>query len=608
MTWHHIVWSMDNAPSHPYTLHSGLQTVDWSKPFWLSKLDNWGFRLRQFSHFFDMVSFKFWQGFEMASFKNYTLVFLHILNTVLVGLLVRHMTKSLPAALFSGLFFLNSAAGISTLLFPFRSAKPLVAAFFLLAWLIIAREEKGFSALPAFRKLLVFALMALALFTDEFAVILFPLLFIYVFLRDGSRGIFNKQLWRYVVITIGVCVILAKVFFYFSQSLEGPVPAGHLSAYWQSFKSYFSGIHILTDTFRALLFSFLRRNFGYMDATLPGGLAAAATAVLIYLIFRFRLSDAFLKKILCTILAMLLVKAFVFPHPGGVHPYIMPAGTVFPSLLFFNQYYTYIDAIFLALMLGIGLTPAASAQKKSMVILLALVTLISFSNARHKQEGIRDMVKFHEGYLPSDKTAAAILSIKDYLRKTKPDGPLYLSFPSGSDAYFVRDSAKPYPQARAEGLDMNFYDYASIVPVMYLRAFERGEARMSLRNVPSAHQGLEGARLFLDVPSRRILNLDLIRENFGAGALENKTLSHFQKEFALGNDPAKLVFFIKDAAWVTLVRGDKEVYLNQSYGYAYQLFGVTLSRQESRTLSVTIEPWDKDKTFSLIGPFLLPAK
>ena len=208
-------WSDEGIDT--FKLHQGINGDDLLKPF--TSVMDVGFRTRHVSYFFDMFSFKFWQNFEMGFFRNYNLIGLHLLNTMLLGLLVFYITRKKYLGLFCSLLFLNCGIALGTLLFPFRSAKVLVMTFFLLAWIIIAGCKQEFSKASNLRFCTFFLILLLASFTDEIFFFISPILFFYIYLRDGKDGLFNKRLYSGIFVYILLFLILTGSIIYLSKHL-----------------------------------------------------------------------------------------------------------------------------------------------------------------------------------------------------------------------------------------------------------------------------------------------------------------------------------------------------------------------------------------------------
>jgi len=618
MIWQNIFWSMDMEPVHSYTYHTGLRKMDFIKIFLSSQIDFLGFRMRHLSYLIDMLGFKFWQFLGIASFHNYTQSVLHALNAILLWILVFRLTKNSLTACLSSLLLLNSGIAISTLLFPFRSAKLLVVTLFLTAWIFIENKERTFSKMSVLKKTTVFTLFLLCLFTDETAVLLLPLIFIFIMLRDGVKAVFNKEILIYSSVMIGVCVFLVKSFLHLSRMFHDPAPIGHLLEQLAQLRIYFLNVSdLLRDSCQAFFLYFLRRNLGYWDLSSFGILAIVSSVMLLYFMFRSRPSVLH-RRLVISIGLIILLKAFILANPSGVHPYIMPANTKFPSLLFFNFYYTYSECVFIALVIGLLLNEILKRNKGIFLILLTSVTCIAYSNVIHASEGVRDLIKFHESRWIHPQTGANILSIDHYLRRSQNKGPVYLSFPSGNRLTFVRwllselsGIRSSYPQEVALNFDLTFRDYASIIPVMYLRSLEEGKAIISLQNVhrpekdDPPHELLK-CRFFLDVPRHLWCDLEVIKKRFGSTVLIPQTLRHFQQEMTPLEEYHSVFFFIKGAASLRLSANTEQILSHQTYGQSYQLFEYTFDPGWNLAkIRLDVESVLSGKEFELVGPFWL---
>ena len=550
-----------------FQLHLGFQPVDFIKPFVAKEVDG-PFRLRQFSYFLEMVSAKFWQYFEIVSLRNYTLIGIHILNSILLFFLIDGLTKNRFAAWSGAWLFLNSGVAMATLLFPQRNAKLLVMTFFLIDWLILIKNGADFSRIKLKGKIILILIALLAIFTDELAFIVFPFLLIYIAIEKGVRKLYARQLLVGVFVSVFTAGILYLATYLVSRAIDVQTTLEFQGDQLAKLRMYFGDISILTDTGRAFFSYFLRRNFGHWDFTFWG--------ILAFLSFWGLVSTLLLKSktgthrgIILGLILILCIKAFFLPHSWGVHEIIMPKGTKFPSLLFFDFYYTYADSLLCTLILAILLSKVIFDVKKFLYVFAALSIIVA-SNVIHLKNGPEDCLAFHHA---QDKEKQVVLenvvAIKDILSQKKLY-PIYLSFPSGDEMVF---KAKLYQPGGEE------YFYPIYINVVYLRSLIEGKAMESLQNVTSAipitpNQELQSAKIFYDVLSRSRIDLEAFRK-ISKSALLPRNIVYPVKTIPitpLNSNIRKIVFFVKGQASIMLMIDREIAQKKQSYGNSYQLF------------------------------------
>jgi len=379
---HRFFWSMDGIDQ--FSLHTGIQRIDFLKIFAFKYVDGI-FRTRQFSYLIEMLSFKFWQYLGIGFFRNYSLIVLHILNTVLLGRLIFLLTRHKGISWLGSLLFLNGGISIATMLFPFRNAKLLVVTLFLMCWICVAGTKRKFPDVGLSRMMFFFVGMLLAFFTDEVSFFIFPLLFIYMILRDGWRLLRSQKFWMVLFLSGIIFTVLTCVFYTLSLRVVGePGTMGHLNFFYD-LSAYLTNPKMFSDVTKAFFLYFLRRNFGYWDLTVYGMLAMAAFVTLMGVAFLNK-KDKLIKRLVVATGIIFIIKALLLPHNSGVQEIFMPLGTVFPSLLFFSYYYAYADA--LLVVLGIVLLiyrPHVTSKKIN--FLLFLVLIIGISNMIHLRHG-----------------------------------------------------------------------------------------------------------------------------------------------------------------------------------------------------------------------------
>lgn len=592
---HGFFWSADSIEDPK--LHTGFVKEDWAKPFGVYYVDG-SFRTRQFSYLLEMVSFKFWQQFGEVLFRNYTLIFLHGINAFLLGLLVHLLTKNKGLSAAAALFFLNSGPAIATLLYPFRNAKLLVVTIFLLAWIAAARLKK----IP----LSVYVLFLLAAFTDEQAVFLFPLIFLYVFLRDGRKNVLTMTLWKNIGGTLLIFAVLAVIFLKISYAVSPvAIHTGAQEEFFEDLMKWYTNPAIVKDVALSFGGYFLRRNFGHWDVTPLGAVSLLAFAGWIVLIIR-NLPRALDRKLCLGLGAIFFLKTILLPHNAGYHIHFMPEGTVFPSLLFFSYYYVYIDAALLSIFVGIC-GKEAFAQKKTQAILLACVTLWGVSNAVHLKNGPADVLAFNYFHTPDRQKIVEDVRKIDPLIAQKKLQPVYLSFPAGDSKTLHGRRHDPVP-----GL------YGRMIPVRLLRFIEEGKIIVSYDNAaarkPFAYADeLSNAKYFYDVIKREGLDLGSLRkrnnlDQFSPAAIPKDP--GLARQFVIETPKArKIILFIKGGAAFILRYAGKEERGVQLYGESYQMFQFEVDPKDPAPVqaSLSMKALGNTDEAYLVGPFVVSS-
>ena len=622
--YHNFFWSMDGQ--HDYNLHSGFKAADFLKPFAARDIDG-EFRFRQVSYFLEMISFKFWQYLKVVSFRNYTLIGIHILNCILLWLLLVRLTENKKSAIIGAILFLNSGISLATLFFPFRNAKLVIMTFFLLGWLMIANSKGRFCESLLRYRFLFFSILTFSLFTDEYAFFLIPLLAVYLGLRDGIKGLFNRKIMLGFLSVIIVSLIVAGVFFKTAKHLDSNISLWMEDAQLKKLPAYLTHSSIITDNLRAFFGYFLRRNFGYWDMSAGGILSVIAGIYLLGIILMTKLSPA-IRKLNILLGGIIATKLFLLPHNAGFHPFIMPSTTIFPSLLFFSYYYPYCESLLCSISLGTFLNHTLS-NNRNFIIGLCMVTFINLSSLIHlPQEGIKDTLLFHfwnkkyKSEVAERKQAAEnVLSVRLQLRRPS-SRPLYLSFPAGNQTIFTRKLLTINPENFHPALDRRFPFFDTMIPIMYLRDIEKGDVVISLKNVKSKKPQnpdfeLANARLFFDVPTNKKYSLEILRQernsNFTPRIITNTV---FEESINLppGNGSSYVVFFIKGGADFRFQTGKGMVDGQQTYGQSYQIFsfpidkGVAEQHDLLSELRLVVRPSIDKKPIDLVGPFVIPEE
>jgi len=619
VSYYNFYWSNHPGPHGEPFLSSGLHARDFLKVLNSEDLGREFRAGRQFSWLLEMLGFKLTQYFSLATFNSYPLMGWHVLNVVLLFRLLRRLTGSREAALVGSLLTLNSGTAISSLLFPFINAKFLLMTIFLSSWLCLLGANSHFLTCSRQRWAGFFLLFWLALFTDELAPLIFLVLLVYVFLTEKVTGAGLRRLVRGVAGTVGLFILVTIVFFWVDSLLGNGVVTAPYGRYGAALLSLYRQGGVVHDTVIALTQYFLRRSFGYWDFSWPGISAGIAAGVLSCLAFKGP-HEKLTKRLSGVIVGVIILKAILLPHNRGLHEFIMPQGTKFPCTLFFSFYYPYIDLILIVIALTIMLA-RQDRRPKLFILTLIAATVINTSNFLHAQEGVTETLAYHGYYQTHQKVTLKILAVRDILPRVKKQGPAYLSFPSGTREYYSRQLVVQNiwdvdPEAYNQQLLPDFINYGNLLPVMYLRALEKGELLMSLKNILPLKglgraSGLSAARFFYDVPTSLWLDLSPIKERYGISALYPQRVNsvplvrELQLPVSLQGD---VVCFVKGAAIVTVKgeNGSKE--FRQRYGYSYEMFLLPFqkwSKFASNTLTWTFLPVDQNDPPEVIGPFQL---
>ncbi len=604
--FHERQWTkvLRDSENSAYTLHTGITKEDFLKLFAARAMEN-SFRFRQFSDFIDMVSFKFWQGLELATFRNYTLIFIHLINALLLYLVIKHLTASAMTAGIGVLLFLNSGVAITTLIFPFRTAKLLVMTFFLVQLNMILSARGKLADPSFFKKFVFFSIFIFSFFTDELAILTAPAVLIFMAQREGGKEFLSRKMLWWLFFTV-TAIVGFSVFAYFaSKSFDQGVNFSFQMEHLRDLASYWRDPSVVADTMRAFFLFFLRRNFGYWDFSFWGILAFFAfAAVGIFAISNLKRWPPADRKIIFVFVALIAAKAFLIPHTNGVHRVIMPPETKFPSLLFFSYYYTYFDSLLLCLIFGLLLKQFLVSKEKFLIVLIA-VGIVSLSNTAHLKDGPGDSLQFMMWKQNHKWATEQITRVRSFLQK-KNTCPVYLSFPTMESAVF-----KVSYNARETGERF----YSACVLSMYLRALEDGRAIVSLWNarpkgLPLSVDELSAAKSFLDIPSGELIDLKELQNSMMAGDMRPRMIRAPIKTITVDVPAAKarkVLFFIKGYAEFSLEAGGKFISGGQTYGYAYQVFKYDFIDNETDISQVrlTLRPVGGESGACVVGPVVL---
>ncbi len=598
---HRFFWSMNDI--NDFTLHLGFNRHDWIKPFHAMYVDGI-FRTRQLSYFVEMLSYKFWQWLDVGFIRNYTLIFIHILNVVLLGILTKRLTQNNKTALFVALFSLNAGVCAATLIFPFRNAKLLVMTFFLLAWIILAKSKDRFSQTSFKNQISFYGCMLAMLFTDETGYI-FALGLIFLLLMKEGKAIFKDQriclgLTSTLLVFLSLCAVFFKIFMHLKSSGGNFIEfAGYLS----NFPSYFTHLQTLTDTACAFFQYFLKYNFGYWDKTSLGILSFLSFLFILIMMFFVR-RTSIERKLIGFLFGMIFLKAFFLPHNGGVHAIIMPPQTFFPSLLFFSYYYTYMDALLIVLAIGLALN-AGFKDFKTLLIVMIPVTIMNFSNVIALKNGPPDALAFHDW--DKDYRRAGVqsfLTTKEFLTQNRIE-PVYLSFPTGNNDIF-----------RGRIDDGDAFVYARVVPIMFLKPLVDGRALISLKNIvskvprPSGNE-LSMAHEFYDVGTSAKYNLEKLKKLTGEEKLVGQEIKNGQvltqkiEAQVIAGD--FVLFFIKGSSDFVFTINGQKLLGKQFYGESYQFFDYNLASKATNSfvqIKLQVRGSAPNQQSYLVGPFI----
>jgi len=614
ITFHNLYWASVWPSTDGFILKSGLRLSDFFKVFLVSEEIEGHFRPRHFSYLIEMLSFKFWQTFSVVTFRNYSLIFLHGLNVLLSFLVASRLTKSRRVGLIAALLFMNAGVSFATLLYPFRNAKLLVTSIFLFSWLLLIKRKqdarKYFSDLP------IYLLFFLGFFTDELFLFLLPILLIYWIYFPPRQS--WRPIARNLFLTLGLVGIFLIIIYYFDSNVGRDTALPYMSNYIEVYVKQFSQWQCVRDFMQALGAYFLRRNFGYWDFTLLGVLACICFCGLIYLICRYKVNRE-LRLMALILLAGILLQG-LFCLREGMHKYIFPPHARFFTILFFSYYYTY-TAVMLISCTGAILLARSILKDKVFMVVLLLVSVISLSNLTHAQQNILGPLRFHRQKYVSQRVAPKVLRIKEAFRFTGQE-PIYMSFPSGSQAVFNRKLGGVMRQCIADpklctqGLIYDCFDYAAMIPVLFLRRIEEGRMIISLHNVADMPR-TEGANellqasFFLDAVSATLIDLrDLIEDPKLEEVLTTRGVDPINKRVPISHPVASqhFVFFVKGQAQGK-IKTDSDVHeVKQLYGYSYQMFLFKtdeLLHKGDTAIEISFKALDNESQVSLIGPYFI---
>ncbi len=603
-----IYWSMDDRDD--FHLHTGITRKDITKPFTSRYVDG-TYRTRQFSYYMEMLSFKFWQIFEIGFFKNYTLIGIHLLNVFLVGLLLYYLSKSYIVAIIGAGMLLNAGIALTTLLFPFRNAKLLVMTFILISWIIVAAWQRPLGQRRLFKVVLFFFSLFLALLTDEIAFIFVFIPFVYLSLRDGMKSLCDRKV---LIGSVSVLFGFLSAVFLSYRSYHIYATHGQTGAQFDHLGQLFKYVldpHTLWDVFRSFFVYFLRNNMGNWQMDVLGFAAFISSLLLIFLIVKHLKSVDW--KLVGALIFSMLIKTFILPHNGGVQSFFMPEDATFPSLYYFNYYYTYCDVVLWAILFGLMLR-GVFVSFTNVVVVMCLVSAINISNGYHQQQALKPVLAFHNWESQDNQNLVNNLKeVKKYLAD-KSLWPIYLSYP-GSESNMVTERRHNLYQIIHPHI---FYE--RVVPVMFLPSIEKGRIITSYQNTKSknaleSNYELTNAKTFLDVHTGHLFNIEQIKTpNHFQNLLPDKSTIEnplIKKAAVNYDDIDNILFFVKGRSSFVIHINDVEIKGKQSYGPSYKRFKINLQNTNLEfpaKVEIRITPDNKDNTAYLVGPFFFAAK
>ncbi|MCB9757079.1 MAG: hypothetical protein H6753_01490 [Candidatus Omnitrophica bacterium] len=591
-------WCMDDVEK--LTLHTGFTAADFKKPL-VSRYTVGAFRPRQVSNLCEMMTFKIGQMWGADFLRDYFLIFLHLLNVFLLGLLVWRLSGNFLLASIAAMLMLNAGASLATMLFPFRIAKILVITFFLSGFNILAASKNRFDQVKLSVLILFCLILLCGFFTDESAVFLFPIYILYLWFYQGREIVFSQRLRKYTLATLGILLTLGTIFYFYSRQFDGN---NHWhQAYWHHYAQYFSNLSTIKDLVRSFGF-FVQRNFGHWDLTLLGSMALIACLGLLILVFRGK-PAAKNKLFALTILLVILSKALLLPHMR-VHPYLMPTDTVFPSMLYFPYYYVYVESVLLILVLMFWLFAYQDNWRVLALIMIAVV-VISASNVSHAPHSIDSALQFHQlETVERKKLFANIQEFKKVLAQKKRQ-PVYVSSPVGNDN----------PVDGRFGFDAEWSVYTAYLLTMFLPQLQQQQVITSLENIPLGgtffdQNELLKAKSFYDIVTRQSVDLKFLKEHYGLAQsavhlVAGKNWQEFSQDLDAFNG-GDLIFFIKGQSDFILQFGSNSSTMEQTYGQSYQLFWVKVDPQNSDKplpMLLKVQPRLQEQSSIVIGPLFL---
>ncbi len=252
---------------------------------------------------------------------------------------------------------------------------------------------------------------------------------------------------------------------------------------------------------------------------------------------------------------------------------------------------------------------------------------MNISNLKHAKENISPALEFHGYYSTHQNVIPHILPIKKKLSSID-NGPMYLSFPSGSRSNFTfkRDSKSAWslwdqdPQAFNQQIPPDFAHYNMILPVLFLKAIENGKIIVSLENakpktISRRDDELLTARYFYDVPNHQFLHLGFIKKSYAENKSILQTIRDQPATYSLTISPDmdhfRCIFFVKGASQLYLTKNTTKIAFRQRYGCSYQMFNFLVSDlklKRPRELILTISSEDKEHGSQFLGPFFILAQ
>ncbi|MCD4780604.1 MAG: hypothetical protein K8S27_08685 [Candidatus Omnitrophica bacterium] len=598
---HGFYWSMNGLDD--LSVSAGLKKTDFVKVFCSTFVDGI-FRPRQISYLVEMLSFKFWQQFGLVLTRNYTVLFLHISNVILVGLIINALAGDRLLAGLGAIGFLNAGAALATLQYPFRNAKVLVMFFFLLAVKILLHKNEREHALRWGKIFALGLLIILFMFTDETALFLWPFFLVCFVFRYGFKPLKDKKIFLGTGSTLVSVAALFFLFFYLSKAVSlNSLKLSPQQHYLSQLKFYWMDPHTYGDVFNGFIFYFLRRNFGYWDASFSGGLALVSFLMLLTILWHGRKAKA--AKLCLALAVIFLVKTFCLPHDAGFHNTFMPKDTVFPSLLFFSYYYVYCEAVLFALMFGCLLSKEHLRNKYYFTALCLAVSIISLSNVLHVKDGPKDALAFMNYRSPyRQRMVKDVLAVRGVLGRNDAQ-KVFLSFPQ---------PARDLVDGRLHQDELSLY--VRMLPIKYLTLIDSGRIVVPVMNTRprgfGEHQELNDIDCLYDVLEHDFYDMTTLKkivDDSGWRPMINNNPSIMTRTRMINaRDVDHIVLFLKGRGeFLIQSPGFKQSGI-QTYGQSFQMFrygdidGALPGKRNA--VSVHFIPTEDDQIV-LVGPFIV---
>jgi hypothetical protein len=540
-----------------------------------------------------MVTWKVEAALFPVAFRVRGHVVLGVMNAVLLAAVVWRLTANVWATVAGGLLVLGSGITLATMTYGFRNAKVLVMTLFLVAATVVLQKTGSRAPVAPGRLAALAAVTVLAVFTDEVALFVIPVIWFDVLRRaHGRRG---------ALLAAGITAIVIGVLA--SASLAVARTVAHNAADTGALGKAMRGTvrllfdePVLRENVHAWTVYFLPRTVGAATDVAAGTAALGGIALLAVLGLAGRHRRDVAWRLVVALPLAGAALAVLLPHNAGVHSGLMPADARVPSLLYFSYYYPYPFTVILSLWLALLLAGVGGVRG---VTALALVTVANAGAAWHARESPPDALAFHETGPAKLDAVRGMFALTSFARGLSPSAPAYVSFPIGPQTLVNCD----LPAARRDPPDLR----ACLLPLLYLRDFESGRLRTSIENVVLARpngQGEEliGARYFYDLPTARVLDLESLRR-FGGLEETPRRVPAGGAAWALQRGPHRgpVVLLVRGASTVK-VRGERALFVEtQQYGQAYQLIEVPADVLAGTATTVWIGVFPEDPAITVFA-------